>query len=75
MEHIYFLELIFWGMAHEQTNAQTNCTLCPNIDLTALKDIRKSPTLSHFHTLLPCSIIRNIPLHALHQSQRGQGKV
>jgi hypothetical protein len=74
----------------EQTNKQTNCTLlskyqnkpinkqivhfCPNINLTALKDIRQNPTLSHFHTLLPCSIIRNISLHSLHQSQ-GPGKV
>jgi hypothetical protein len=40
MEHIYFWELILWGTAPEQTNAQTNCTLCPNVDLTALKDIK-----------------------------------
>jgi len=39
MEHIYFWELILWGMAPEQTTVQTNRTLCPNIDLTALKDI------------------------------------
>lgn len=44
-EHIYFWKLILWGMAPEQTNAQTNCTLCLNIDLTALKHIRQNPTL------------------------------
>jgi hypothetical protein len=38
-EHIYFWELILWRMAPEQTIAQTNHTLCPNIHLNALKDI------------------------------------
>jgi len=75
MEHTCFWELILWGMSPEQTNAQTNCTLCPSIDLTALKDIRQSPTPSHFHTLLSCSITHNVSLHSLHQSHRGQGKV
>jgi len=68
-EHIYFWELILWGMAPKQANKpkHTNCTLGPNIDLTALKDTRQSPTLSHFHTLLsrisyatyPCTLCTN----------------
>jgi hypothetical protein len=75
MKHIYFWELILWGMSPEQTSAHANCTLCPNIDLNAIKDMRQSPTPSHFHTLLSCSIIHNIFLHSLHPSHRGQGKV
>jgi hypothetical protein len=39
-EHIYFSELILWGMIPEQTNAQMNCTLCPNIDSTAPKNTK-----------------------------------
>jgi len=72
-EHIYFWGLILWGLLNKPIHKQI-VHFCPNINLTALKDIGQSPTPSHFHTLLPCSIIRNISLHSLHQSQ-GQGKV
>ena len=68
MEHIYFWKLILWGMAPEQTNAQTNCTLCPNIDLTALKHVRQNPTpratFMHYYPIVsfatyPCTLCTN----------------